>query len=54
MYVNLICSCEAALEVDVPDGDESAGWALIMRFCNAHVGCGYVTPMEQVDAVQKQ
>ena len=37
MYFSMSCACEAMLEVDVPEGDESAGWMLILRFMNAHV-----------------
>lgn len=50
MYLNLGCSCDAVLEVDVPEGDESAGWMLIHRFMNAHVACGYAMPLQEQPA----
>ena len=45
LYVALVCSCDAQLELDVPEDGEAAAWVTVHRFANAHEKCGYVTPI---------
>lgn len=46
MFVEMICSCEGTLHLDVSedDGPKDSVWMLIYRFANAHTLCGYMTP----------
>jgi hypothetical protein len=54
MFVELMCSCSAAITVDLEKGREDAGWLLVNRFTNAHVACGLVSPLlEQHDTPTK-
>lgn len=42
MFIEMVCSCEAALHLDAEGADDSV-WFLVFRFANAHVSCGYMT-----------
>lgn len=46
MYVEMVCSCEATLHLDMgeEDGAIDSIWMLTYRFANAHIHCGYMTP----------
>lgn len=43
MYVEMTCSCGAHFQLDVDE--DFQGWLLLNRFVEAHVKCGYVTPL---------
>lgn len=44
MYIEMACSCEASLTMEVDDDNPDTVWHLAWRFASAHVICGYVTP----------
>lgn len=51
MSVDLSCgNCGATFSLDLSSDYEEGIWSLINRFCNAHVVCGYVTPVGQDDS----
>src|SRR4051812_44914311 len=41
--VEMVCSCEAMINITIDGGDTTPGWFLVYRFANAHVDCGYMT-----------
>lgn len=45
MFVEMSCSCSAAISVDVEAELDDAGWLLASRFAAAHVNCGFVSPL---------
>jgi len=45
MYIELSCSCAAAIQVDVDVHREDAALLLVNRFTTAHVQCGFMTPL---------
>jgi hypothetical protein len=46
MLFDMVCSCGAAIQIDVePTEDDNSVWLLINRFVNAHVKCGFMTPL---------
>lgn len=45
MFIELSCSCSAAIQIDVEKSREEAAWLLINRFANAHVSCGFISPL---------
>lgn len=42
-FVEMSCACGAQFSLDT-EQNEDAIWMLILRFANAHVECGYMTP----------
>jgi len=45
MFFEMVCQCTATLQIDAEKSKEEAAWLLVSRFCNAHVACGYITPL---------
>jgi len=45
MFFEMMCSCSAAIELDVDKSREDAAWLLVNRFTTAHVDCGFMTPL---------
>ena len=44
MVFDMVCSCGASLNVE-SDKDHTLSWLIINRFLEAHVKCGFVTPV---------
>lgn len=48
MFIDLQCGkCEQSLSMESEDND--AMWGIVHRFAEAHLGCGFISPMRQVD-----
>lgn len=48
MYCELTCGrCEAHLQMDTEN--EDGAWLLVLRYAEAHVECGFVTPAAKTD-----
>jgi len=45
VYIELSCSCSAAIQIDVEKSREEAAWLFVNRFANAHVSCGFILPL---------
>jgi hypothetical protein len=45
MFFEMVCQCNATLQIDVEKNREEAAWLLVSRFSNAHVACGFITPL---------
>lgn len=46
MYVEMVCgNCESFFNCDADADESSAMWMMMHRFANAHVACGYMTPV---------
>lgn len=45
MFIEVACSCTAAIQFEVDKGKEDAAWLFLNRFANAHVECGFVSPL---------
>lgn len=45
MFVELVCGCGASFQLDGPDESNTATWLLTNRFSEAHVACGFMTPI---------
>lgn len=43
MFAEMVCVCGATFQLDVDD--DIPAWLLVNRFAEAHVGCGYITPL---------
>jgi len=43
MFIEMTCSCTAAIQVELKEHQETMGLILVNRFSNAHVGCGFMT-----------
>lgn len=43
MFAEMVCVCGATLQLDVDD--DFPAWLLTNRFAEAHVKCGFVTPL---------
>jgi len=53
MEYDMQCSCNAVLHIQAKQ-DETVVWLIIQRFLDAHVKCGYVTPIKkELDAPLK-
>jgi len=52
MLFDMSCSCTAALSIEI-DKNDTVAWMIINRFLEAHIKCGYVTPIiqEEVEPV---
>lgn len=46
MFAEVTCKCDCSFQVDAGDDadDVTNAWALVNRFADAHVACGYMTP----------
>jgi hypothetical protein len=44
MFAEMVCTCGATLQLDVDEVDFPA-WVLTSRFAEAHVKCGFISPM---------
>jgi hypothetical protein len=48
MFFEMICTCSASVHIETDiDENTEASWLLVNRFINAHVKCGYMTPIEE-------
>jgi hypothetical protein len=48
MYVEMVCGhCDSYFNCDGDEDESSALWMMMHRFANAHVPCGYMTPVNQ-------
>lgn len=45
MFFEMVCSCSATLQIDAPEDRELAVWLFVTRFSEAHVNCGFMTPV---------
>lgn len=43
MFAEMVCLCGATLQLDVDD--DIPAWLLTNRFVEAHVKCGFVSPL---------
>jgi hypothetical protein len=42
---DMVCSCTAAFQFEVPEDRAEAAWLLASRFMSAHASCGFVSPL---------
>jgi hypothetical protein len=55
MFFDMMCSCTAALQLEVDHKKEEAAWLLVNRFTTAHAECGFMTPLlEELPKPTKQ
>jgi hypothetical protein len=54
MYFDMICSCSASFHIELEVDSEEAVWLLVNRFINAHVECGFMTPIAEQSPTEKQ
>jgi hypothetical protein len=45
MFVEMTCACTAAIQVELKEHQETMGLILVNRFTNAHVDCGFMSPI---------
>jgi hypothetical protein len=43
MFVEMVCVCGASLQID--GDDDYPSWLFASRFAEAHVKCGFITPI---------
>lgn len=41
----MVCTCSATLQLDIADDYGTAAWLMVTRFSDAHINCGYITPL---------
>jgi hypothetical protein len=49
MYVEMSCNCDSAFSIDSDGEHNDHLWALIWRFGNAHIRCGFITSGEAAE-----
>jgi hypothetical protein len=53
MFAEMVCGkCESYFNAD-SDDDDAALWVMMNRFANAHVPCGYMTPMHTEESMEE-
>jgi hypothetical protein len=52
MFCEMVCTCEASLNID--SENEDGIWMLAWRFANSHAQCGYVTPAHDMPNLQTE
>lgn len=45
MFVEMTCACTASIQVELKEHQETMGLILVNRFTNAHVDCGFMSPV---------
>lgn len=55
MFIEVSCQCSAMIQLEVDKNKEEAAWLMLNRFANAHVQCGFVSPLlEEAPATTKK
>jgi len=49
MYVEMVCNCSSSFSIDSEGDHNDHLWALIWRFGNAHIRCGFITSGEAAE-----
>jgi hypothetical protein len=47
MFVEMTCACTASIQVELKEHQETMGLILVNRFTNAHVDCGFMSPVSE-------